>query len=88
MSVTWTHSALVGLARIWIATPRPHRQAVEHAWHRLADRLATDPQRAGEPFRDGLRAARVGRVAVFYEVDAAGDVLVRHAAAVQGESVM
>lgn len=85
MTVTWTHMAFVELARLWI-TARQQRPAVEHAWHRLADRLATDPLRAGEPFRDGLRVACVGPVAAFYEEDAEGNVLVRNAAAVRGEA--
>ena len=84
MTVTWTYSAGVELFRIWLRTPRPDRPTVLRAAHQLADRVATDPARAGEPFRDGWIAARVGPVAVFYRLDADGGATVRHAARVVG----
>ncbi len=82
MSVTWTHSAGVTLFRIWLRARRPDRAAVLRAAHQLADRLATDPVRADPPFRGTWRAARVGPVAVLYQLDAAGGAVVHHAARV------
>ena len=84
MTVTWTHPATVALIGVCIAAPHPARPTVLRAAHQLADRLATDPVRAGVAFIGDWRAARVGPIVAFYRLDPTGGAVVCHVAAVVG----
>ena len=80
MSVTWTRPAAVAAIGVLIRAGHARRPEVLRVWHQLGDRLATDPERAGEPWRDGYRFIRVGPVVAIYTPDDTGTAVVRHAA--------